>query len=99
VTDTASDATGDEPKGLVGGRPYRRTDYTEPGKLFARGKMTVEGIKARTELSNRRAFRIHRQFNVGAVVVDGEQVRPGAGYRWDPKALDDVPQSYTLIRA
>lgn len=61
--------------------------------------MTVTGVEKRG-LSTKRAYRIYRQFQAGAVVYDTNVgLRPGPGYRWDPAELDNDPPKYKLIRA
>lgn len=96
--DEGGDEVDAEVDDLVGGRPYFRSDYDEARKLFVKGKMTNKGIMTRTQLSDRRAYRIYRQFKNGAVVPDAERVRPGPGYCWDPDKLDNDPPLYRLIR-
>jgi hypothetical protein len=84
---------------LIGGTPYLRADYEAAGKLHAKGKMTVDGIEKRRQLSTRRAYRIYRQFVVGAVLYDDQVgLRPGPGYRWDPAGRENDPPTYKLIR-
>jgi hypothetical protein len=84
---------------LVGGRPYLKADYEVAGRLHDKGKMTVEGIKTRRDLSTRRAHRLYRQFQQRAVLYDHQVgLRPGPDYRWDPRGLDSDPPTYKLIR-
>jgi hypothetical protein len=98
LAESAPEASTMKPDELVSGEPYARADYEAAGKLYAAQKMTVEGIRKRRDLSTKRAHRLHRQFNKGAVVYDNGSVRPGRGYRWDPGLLDDDPPKYKLIR-
>jgi hypothetical protein len=74
---------------LVGGRPYLKADYEAAGKLHVAGKMTVEGVKKRRELSTKRAYRIYRQLRADAVLG---VLRPGHGYRWESSELEKDPQ-------
>jgi hypothetical protein len=83
---------------LLGGVPYMKADYEAAGKLHKAGKMTVDGIEKRRELSTKRAYRIYRQFRASAVIFDDVGLRPGPGYRWDPDYLDEDPPQYKLIR-
>jgi hypothetical protein len=75
----------------VGGHAYSKADYETAGKLHAKGKMTVEGIEKRSELSTRRAYRIYKQFQEGAVVYDHIGLRPGP-------ATDGTRPSVTTTR-
>jgi hypothetical protein len=84
---------------LVRGLPYLKADYEAAGKLHKAGKMTVDGIEKRRELSTKRAHRIYRQFVADAVLFDDAGLHPGPGYRWDPIELDNDPPRYKLIRA
>jgi hypothetical protein len=97
VAPNESNADPDEPNDLVGGDPYAKADYEAAARLYKAGKMTVAGI-AKHDLSTRRAHRLYRQFEAGAVVVNDVGVVPGAGYRWDSAWLDHDPQRYKLIR-
>jgi hypothetical protein len=83
---------------LVGGLPYLKADYEAAGKLHAARKMTVEGIRTRRGFSQKRAHRIYRQFDKGAVLYDEHGLRPAAGYRWDPAGREMDPPEYKLIR-
>jgi hypothetical protein len=58
-SETRDEGEGDE---VLGGLPYSRAHYDAAGKLYARGKMTVAGIKKRTGLSTKRAHRIPGNF-------------------------------------
>jgi hypothetical protein len=92
----------DEPEegdDLLGGLAYMKADYEAAGKLHKAGKMTVDGIKTRRELSTKRAYRIYRQYVANAVLYDDVGLHPGPGYRWDPAGLDHDPPQYKLIPA
>jgi hypothetical protein len=82
---------------LVGGNSYTKADYTAAGQLHAKDKMTIQGIEKRTTLKRKRAYRIYRQFEAGAVLYDDAGLHPGPGYRWDPFELENDPPGYKLI--
>jgi hypothetical protein len=92
------DVPGGEGDDLVRGEPYLRADYEQAGKLHRRGLMTIGAIKKSRALKHKRAFRIYRQFKVGAVFFDDAGLHTGPGYRFDPDLLEQSPSRYKLIR-
>jgi len=89
---------GAEKDDLVGGGPYSKVEYEAAGKLHRAGKMTVSGIVIRADLRRKRAYRLYRQFDHGAVIFDEAGLRPGPGYQWEPAARETDPPGHRLIR-
>lgn len=94
----------DEPGGdsfedddFLGGEPYSRDDYETAAKLHRVERLSVRGIKGRTELGSTRAARLCKQFREGAVVPDDANgFRPGSGYRFEAVGTD--PPRFRLTR-
>jgi hypothetical protein len=68
---------------LIGGRPYEEAHYVAAGNLYNREKLTVAGVQ-KLGLSQRRAYKLYRQYKTGAVVYKGGEVVAGSGYEWEP---------------
>jgi hypothetical protein len=88
--------TPEERDELIGGRPYAEAQYVAAGNLYNTEKLSVAGVQ-KLGLSQRRAYKLYRQYKNGAVVYKGGEVRAGPGYEWDPALL--AQKLYKLMSA